>query len=147
MFRRRLPGVIIAAAALVVACTPSAAKPAWTLSPGTGGGGAAASGTPGTAGPTGEPGSGEILGTIKLEAIDIAYKQTMVEVDKAGRYTVELTNNGTVTHDVTFDGIGTATAQPGETRPTIEERRRAVAWRIEPVLEGSELSLALRVSF
>ena len=40
-------------------------------------------------------------------------------------------------------------AQPGETRPrpTIEERRRKVAWSIQPVLEGSELSLALRVSF
>ena len=113
MSRRRFPGVLIAAAALIVACTPTAAKPAWTLSPGTGGGGAAASTAP-TAG-AGGAGSGEILGTIKLEAIDIAYKQTMVEVDKVGRYTVELTNSGTVTHDVTFDGIGTATAQPGET--------------------------------
>jgi nitrite reductase (NO-forming) len=98
-------------AILLAACTPAAQGtplPAWTYGPtptdaGTGGGGG---------GTGGEPGA--ILGTIKLEAVDIAYKPTSVEVEKAGRYTIELTNSGTIAHDVTV-GDDTATAKSGET--------------------------------
>ncbi len=94
---------------IVGACTPTARtspEPLWTYGPaGTSGAGPAASGGAG----------GAVLGTIELEAVDIAYKPTSVEVEKAGRYTVELTNSGAIAHDITFDGIGTATAQAGET--------------------------------
>jgi nitrite reductase (NO-forming) len=107
----RRSGPLIACLIMVAAaCTPAAARPAWTLSPVQAGAGASAQ-------PSAAPsaGGGAVLGTIRLEAVDIAYQPTTVEVDAPGRYTVELTNSGTITHDVTFDGVGTATAKAGET--------------------------------
>jgi nitrite reductase (NO-forming) len=106
---RRTATILCGLALALAACTPAARLPAWTASPvqpGTGAGG--------TAAPTqGAP--GENLGTIELEAVDIAYEPTTVEVEKAGRYTIRLTNSGAIEHDITVAGFGTATAKAGET--------------------------------
>ena len=103
---------LVALLAIVAgACTPAAAKPGWTYSPGGGGGGPAAS--PGASG--GTAGNGEIAGTLDLDAVDIAFKPSQLEVDAAGRYKVNLHNTGAIAHDITFPDGTAATAQPGET--------------------------------
>ena len=102
---------LVALLAIVAgACTPAAAKPGWTYSPG---GGGAPAASPGASG--GTVGNGEIAGTLDLDAVDIAFKPSQLEVDAAGRYKVNLHNTGAIAHDITFPDGTAATAQPGET--------------------------------
>ncbi|HET9853087.1 MAG TPA: multicopper oxidase domain-containing protein [Candidatus Limnocylindrales bacterium] len=112
MRSRRSVFTLVALLAIVAgACTPAAAKPGWTYSPGDGGDGAAAS--PSASG--GTTGNGEIAGTLDLDAVDIAFKPSQLEVEAAGRYKVNLHNTGAIAHDITFPDGTAATAQPGET--------------------------------
>ena len=97
-------------AAVSVACTPTAAGPGWTFTPAAPGGSAAPAAT------TGSGGSGEVLGKIALNAIDIAYETPHVVVPKAGVYEVSLVNKGTVSHDVTFADGTQVVAAAGETK-------------------------------
>ena len=100
--------IAVALAMLLAACTPSGPPSTWTYN-------SAIPTQPAASAVAQGGGGGAVLGTIEIEAVDIAYKQTHIEVEKAGRYTVKLTNSGSAAHDVTFDGIGTATALAGDT--------------------------------
>lgn len=55
------------------------------------------------------------LGVLQVHAIDLAFKPNMLEVPKAGRYTVKFTNDGKMAHDITFADGATAPAAPGKT--------------------------------
>jgi nitrite reductase (NO-forming) len=60
--------------------------------------------------------SGAVLGTLELHSIDLGFKPTNLMVAQPGRYTVKLTNDGVMAHDVTFlDGTKIAT-NPKETK-------------------------------
>ena len=115
MNRFKPVGIVLAAvlAAVAIACTPStAAGPGWTFTPALPG----SSSAPAASGGTG--GTGEVLGTIALSAIDIAYESPHVMVPKAGKYEVKLVNKGTVSHDVTFADGTQVVAAAGETKTT-----------------------------
>jgi nitrite reductase (NO-forming) len=108
-------GILLAAtlAAVATACTPSiAAGPAWTFTPAVPGSSSAPAPTGGTGG------GGEVLGTIELSAIDIAYESPHVMVPKPGTYEVKLVNKGTISHDVTFADGTQVVAAAGETKTT-----------------------------
>ena len=98
-------------AVLFAACTPAAGskKPAWTFAPGLGGGASS------PAAPASPAGGAAIVGTIDIDSVDIAFEPTTVEVEKAGRYTVNLHNTGTVRHDITFPDGAKAIAEAGAT--------------------------------
>ena len=91
---RRLGFCLALAGMLFGACTPVATspKPGWTYAPGVG----AASAPPASTAPG--SGGGAVLGSIDVDAVDLAFEPTLVEVDSAGRYTVNLHNSGAITH-------------------------------------------------
>ena len=107
---RRFGSLIAVLVLVAVGCTPGAAsiKPLWTHNPALGGPSGAPTATGATAG-------GEILGTIDLDAVDIAFEPAQVEVDQPGRYTVNLHNTGAIAHDITFPDGTQAIAAAGET--------------------------------
>ena len=108
---RRLGLGLAVLGVLLGACTPAGSpKPGWTYAPGIAG----ASTPPAQASPGGGNG-GAVVGSIDLDAIDIAFEPTSIEVEKAGRYTVNLHNTGAITHDITFPGGEKATAESGAT--------------------------------
>lgn len=107
----RLKALSIALVLAAAACTPTAAAPAWTFTPAVPAAGATTS--PGSGG---SGGNGEILGTIELDAIDLAYEQPHVMVPKAGAYEVKLINKGAIGHDVTFADGTQVVAAAGETK-------------------------------
>ena len=110
MIRSKIPGILLVMVA--AACTPTAAAPGWTFTP-------AAPGASQAPAATEAAGSGGVLGTIELDAIDIAYEQPHVMVPKAGKYEVKLVNKGTIGHDVTFADGTQVVAAAGETK-TVE---------------------------
>jgi nitrite reductase (NO-forming) len=65
--------------------------------------------------PAASPGSGEVLGTIEITAVDIGFEPSTVDVAEPGTYEVSFVNTGAVLHDITFDGQPTMTADPGQT--------------------------------
>ncbi len=74
-----------------------------------GGGDPAAS--PGASAPAGE---GEILGEITINAFDLGFEPSTVDVAEPGRYTVHFMNDGAILHDITFEGGTAQAADPGE---------------------------------
>ena len=113
MFRLKalLIGLVLAAAA----CTPSAKAPAWTFTPAVPAPGSTTSPVATDATGGSGTGSGEVVGTIEQDAIDIAYEQPHIMVAKAGTYEVKLINKGTIGHDVTFADGTQIVAASGET--------------------------------
>lgn len=112
----RITGLALAAAFALAACTAGAAQ--WTMGPmpHMGGGGTAAP----SVSPSGTPTSGgAVLGTIEIQAVDIAFDPNTLSVPAAGRYEVKLTNGGSILHDVTFDDGTTIVAGPGQTESGI----------------------------
>ena len=109
---RRFVSLIAVLALASVACTPNAAspKPGWTFNPGIG----AAASAPAAQASPGTGGAG-IVGTIDVDAVDIAFEPATLEVEKAGRYTVNLHNSGAIAHDITFPDGSAATAEAGAT--------------------------------
>jgi nitrite reductase (NO-forming) len=107
---KALPLVLVFAAA---ACTPSAAAPQWTFTPAVPA--AAVTTAPGDGG-TGGTASGEVVGTIELDAVDVAYEHPHVMVDKPGVYEVKFVNKGQIGHDVTFADGTQLVAAAGETK-------------------------------
>jgi nitrite reductase (NO-forming) len=95
---------------VAAACTPTAAGPGWTFTPA----GPASSAAPATTPAPG--GTGGVLGTVELSAVDIAYEPTHVKVPKAGMYEIKLVNNGAISHDITFSDGKAAVAAAGETK-------------------------------
>jgi nitrite reductase (NO-forming) len=78
-----------------------------------------ATGSEGTGNPTGSPepsgAAGEVLGEITINAFDLGFEPSTVDVDEPGTYTVHFTNDGAIVHDITFDGQATQVADPGQT--------------------------------
>jgi nitrite reductase (NO-forming) len=108
-------------AVVLAGCTPTGAGPKWTplaAAPSAAPAGTqpASSDAPAASGGTGNSGGsgGAPLGTIELEAVDIAYQPAHVMVAKAGPYELHLTNKGTVTHDVTFTDGTQAVVESGK---------------------------------
>ena len=110
--RTRVLAVIAIASIVVAAC--SGYSPSWTFQPN------ATQGAGATASPAGSamatPASGEVLGTVEIEAVDVDFPQGSISVAQAGRYEVKLTNSGAIVHDVTFDDGTKIVAQGGETK-------------------------------
>ncbi len=130
MSRSRLPGLLTVVLAVVaVACTPSAAKPAWTFSPAAGGPTSAPSSGGAGGGATASPvagggGGGEVLGTLEVNAVDLGFEPKELSVSKAGAYEVHFTNNGAIPHDITFSPkAGTpvvlTSREPARERPAV----------------------------
>ncbi|MEO8272849.1 MAG: multicopper oxidase domain-containing protein [Chloroflexota bacterium] len=122
MSRLKALGIVLifVLASMTAACTPSGAGPAWTFTPAAAGGSPAPGSTGSPAPSTGEPDGGDgVMGTIELDAIDIAYEQPHVTVPKAGTYEVKLVNKGAIGHDVTFADGTQVVAAAGETK-TVE---------------------------
>ncbi len=93
----------------LVACqsTPAAG---WTFAPGPSGTAAApASATPA---PSTPPVAG-IAGELAVEAFDLGFKPSELEVAAPGRYVVNFSNTGALIHDITFPGGETAVADAG----------------------------------
>jgi nitrite reductase (NO-forming) len=111
VFRRKALGIVFFLVA--AGCAPVAGAPSWTFTP------IASSALPAPSSATGNAGS-DVLGTIEITAVDIAYQQPHVMVSAAGKYTVKLTNKGTVGHDITFaDGTKIAAAAGETTSGTV----------------------------
>ena len=107
----RVAALAVVAALVVGACSVSGAQ--WTFEP-LPSPGATAPATP--ASPGGTPATGQVLGTIEVNAIDVDFKPDTLTVAQAGRYEVKLVNTGAIVHDVTFDDGTTIAAGPGETK-------------------------------
>lgn len=110
----RFKALTIALVLVAAACTPSAAAPGWTFTPAVPA--AAVTAAPGDGGASGGAGSGQVLGTIEIDAIDLAYEHPHVMVDKAGTYEIKLVNKGQIGHDVTFADGTQLVAAAGETK-------------------------------
>jgi nitrite reductase (NO-forming) len=103
----------VALASVTAACTPTAARPAWTFTPAA----AVASAKPGASALGGTAAApGGVLGTIELSAIDIAYEHPHVMVPAAGTYAIKFVNKGAIGHDVTFADGTQLIAAAGETK-------------------------------
>ena len=104
--------LIVAIAALVAGCaSPRGAS--WTFAPDAAGAAAAPSPAASTAAP---PAAGPVLGAVEIEAFDLGFTPSAIEIAEPGRYEVTLTNTGAIPHDVTFaDGTTTGMVNAGET--------------------------------
>ena len=108
----RLLGVLAVAALVFAACAPAGHMPTWTYAPG-GANGAGAS----PAASDGQVASGEVLGTLEVNSVDLMFEPAALTVPKAGTYEVKLTNNGAIPHDITFaDGTTSGLVDPGATK-------------------------------
>ncbi|GAB4109817.1 MAG: hypothetical protein Fur005_07920 [Roseiflexaceae bacterium] len=59
--------------------------------------------------------TGPVLGTLDFVSIEMAFTPNTVNVDKPGRYTISLKNEGSVLHDITFPDGTKITSKSGET--------------------------------
>jgi nitrite reductase (NO-forming) len=119
MLHYRAALVLVAGAALLGACTPTAHQVRWTADPNLGGGGGATAGPGGSpaatgAAPSGQHGGGTAAGVLEVTSVDLGFTPKELTVDQPGAYEVRLTNDGAIPHDITFPDGQTATAQPGE---------------------------------
>ena len=48
------------------------------------------------------PVSGPTLGTLDIHSVDLGFQPNNLKVDQPGRYTIKLTNDGALQHDITF---------------------------------------------
>ncbi|HSO30521.1 MAG TPA: multicopper oxidase domain-containing protein [Candidatus Sulfomarinibacteraceae bacterium] len=96
------------------ACAPAAGAPTWTYTPGGASGAGSGSATPA---PTqGGTASGDVLGVLEVNAVDLGFEPRELSVEKAGTYEVRFNNNGVLPHDVTFaDGSTSGTVNGGAT--------------------------------
>jgi nitrite reductase (NO-forming) len=89
----------LATMALLAGCAASAAEPNWTFAPPAP---AVSPAAAPSAAPSGDPGSGGTTGTIAIEAFDLGFTPSTVEVDAPGTYDVSFKNTGVAPHDLTF---------------------------------------------
>lgn len=59
--------------------------------------------------------TGEVLGNLEIRSFEMGFKPATLEVDKPGRYTVTLINDGVILHDVAFPDGTKITADAGTT--------------------------------
>ena len=103
---------LLAIAALTAGCA-SATGATWTFAP-------AGAATPAPAGAPSAPapsdGSvGAVAGAVAIDAFDLGFTPTAIEVDAPGRYEFTLNNTGTIPHDVTFpDGTTSGMIDAGK---------------------------------
>ncbi len=104
--------IVVALAMLIPVGCSAGTVSTWTYAPAS----AAPAGqvTGASAAPSAAP-AGEVLGTIAVEAFDLGFKPSSVDVAKAGSYSVSFKNTGTVQHDMTFADGTKIVAQPGAT--------------------------------
>jgi nitrite reductase (NO-forming) len=104
---RRLAALLAVTLLAAGACASARADAGWTFAPG---------GPRAASEPAGEPAVAPALaGSIEVEAWDLGFTPADIVVDAPGRYTVTLTNTGSIPHDITFaDGVQ-AVADPGAT--------------------------------
>jgi nitrite reductase (NO-forming) len=60
--------------------------------------------------------AGATLGTVEIRSVDLGFKPPSLTVAQPGRYTVKLTNDGGIPHDVTFPDGTKIVANPQETK-------------------------------
>jgi nitrite reductase (NO-forming) len=112
---RRSVSFTIAALAIAVltAGCASTSGATWTFAP-------AGAATPAPAGASSAPApssgsAGVVVGAVEIEAFDLGFTPTTLEVDAAGRYEFTLNNTGTIGHDVTFpDGTTSGMIEAGK---------------------------------
>lgn len=63
-----------------------------------------------------EPAAATILGTLEIHGIDLAFQPKTLNVEKPGRYTVKLINDGAIQHDITFPNGTKIVANSKETK-------------------------------
>ena len=111
MLRSRLIGVLAMTALVAAACGPAGHLPTWTYTPG------GANGAGASPAPTGQTATGDVLGTIEVNSVDLMFEPAALTVPKAGTYEVQLTNNGAIQHDITFaDGTTSGLVDPGQAK-------------------------------
>jgi nitrite reductase (NO-forming) len=109
MDRTRSSRLAMLAAAVLVLGACASAKPTLTFLP-------VAPATPnGNTVGSGTDGGGEVLGTVAISAADLSFDPANTIVDKAGPYTLSLTNKGQIEHNITLPDGTVLTAKPGET--------------------------------
>jgi uncharacterized cupredoxin-like copper-binding protein len=96
-------GRLVATAVVTLSLAACSSGAAWSFAPSP-----AASPAPSSSNPSATPSastteSADILGTIRIHAIEMAFHPSAITVSSAGLYMVEVTNGGTIGHDVTFD--------------------------------------------
>jgi nitrite reductase (NO-forming) len=103
---------LLAIAALTAGCA-SASGATWTFAP-AGAATPAPAGAPSAPAPSSGSG-GAAMGAVAVEAFDLGFTPTAIEVDAAGRYEFTLNNTGTIPHDVTFpDGTTSGMIDAGK---------------------------------
>ncbi|GAB4433687.1 MAG: hypothetical protein OHK0015_22680 [Chloroflexi bacterium OHK40] len=65
--------------------------------------------------PTAPAAAVELLGTIEVRSVDLAFEPATLTVEASGRYRVKLVNDGALPHDITFDDGTRIVANPGDT--------------------------------
>lgn len=114
----RLSAFLLALALIATACGSARSAPGWTIAPGTTEASPAPSALP-TAAPSADGASAGVVAgetrTIDFVAVDLAFEPQMVMVQAPGTYTVNLTNNGSIGHDMTFDDGTKIAADAGKT--------------------------------
>jgi nitrite reductase (NO-forming) len=110
---RRIASLVagMAAVSLLAACTASAGKPGWTFAPPAEGSAPPAVASPA---PSSDPGTGAAAGSFEIEAFDLGFTPSTVEVDAPGTYEVTFRNTGVAPHDVTFADGTKIVANGGE---------------------------------
>jgi nitrite reductase (NO-forming) len=97
---------------VATACAPASGAPTWTFTP-------AGQGSPG---PSTEPSAaagGEVLGSLQITSVDLAFNPNKLEVDAAGRYEVTLKNDGAIGHNITFPDGTVIAADAGKSASAV----------------------------
>jgi nitrite reductase (NO-forming) len=101
--------------ALAVSACAGTSAAVWTYPPATSApapaGSPAASAAPS---PASSAATGDVLGAIEVDAVDLGYAPTELSVDKAGTYAVTMKNTGQIPHDITFADGTQGVANAGE---------------------------------
>lgn len=69
--------------------------------------------------PVSSTSSDAVVGTIEISSFDLGFKPATINLDKGGNYTVRLTNDGALPHDITFPDGTTITANAHETKEAV----------------------------
>jgi nitrite reductase (NO-forming) len=103
MSRTFARGIALIALVSLAACAAPAA-PSWTFAPpgGSAAGPAVSPSPASSAAPVDPAASHATSGKIEIEAFDLGFKPAALSVEKAGTYTVRLSNTGAAPHDLTF---------------------------------------------
>jgi nitrite reductase (NO-forming) len=116
---RRFGIAAVLLALVLTACTSAgSAGPTWTYPPRASNAPVAVSSET----PASEPSPDHAtVGTIEIEAFDLGFTPAAMSVEKAGTYSVKLSNSGTIVHDVTFADGTKIEAQAGQSSDSTVE--------------------------